>query len=84
MIFPKLVSCVTKKTLIVQRLAGSPTIWEDTMFDEYTTTFNRNFRWVKSDNGTTYLCPAGENLNGASDDILQAICIDESANPQNN
>jgi hypothetical protein len=57
---------------------------EDMMFDEYTTSFGRNFRWVKSESGNTYLCPAGEDLRHATEDVLQSRCIDESSNPQNN
>ena len=44
---------------------------------------NLGFNWVKSENGTTYLCPAGEDFTGASEDELRARCINESHNPQN-
>jgi len=40
--------------------------------------------WVKSDSGSTYLCPVGEDFTGATDEELRARCIDESNNPQNN
>jgi hypothetical protein len=42
------------------------------------------YNWVKAESGTTYLCPIGENLSGASEDELRARCLDESHNPQNN
>ena len=43
------------------------------------------YRWIRSQSGTTYLCPASRysELRNASDEELQATCIDESMNPQN-
>ena len=39
--------------------------------------------WVKSESGSTYLCPAGQDFSNASDEELRAHCVDESFNPQN-
>jgi hypothetical protein len=44
---------------------------------------NLGINWVKSESGSTYLCPTGQDFSGASDDELRAHCIDESLNPQN-
>ena len=44
---------------------------------------NLGINWVKSDSGSTYLCPAGEDFSDASDAELRAHCIDESLNPKN-
>ncbi|MEE4270560.1 MAG: hypothetical protein V2I67_02730 [Thermoanaerobaculales bacterium] len=44
---------------------------------------NLGINWIKSDSGSTYLCPAGRNLTGASDEELRALCVEESSNPQN-
>ena len=43
------------------------------------------FRWIRSQSGTTYLCPASQysELRNASDKELRSTCIDESMNPQN-
>jgi hypothetical protein len=63
------------------------TLEEDTMFDE---TRNRKadlgMAWIKAVSGNTYLCPASAvvSLREASEDDLRKICLDESANPQNN
>ena len=38
---------------------------------------------VRSESGSTYLCPAGRDFSGASDEELRAHCVDESSNPQN-
>ncbi len=42
-------------------------------------------KWVKSDSGTTYLCPAAalDRLSNPTEDDLRTICVDESENPQN-
>ena len=42
-------------------------------------------KWIKTDSGSTYLCPvtALERLSSPSEDQLKLICVDESANPQN-
>jgi hypothetical protein len=47
---------------------------------------NLGFKWVRSETGRTYLCPASQvdAVRGASDSDLEATCIDESTNPQNN
>lgn len=44
-----------------------------------------NVKWVKSDSGNTYLCPvkALERIDNPSEADLQKICVEESANPQN-
>jgi hypothetical protein len=41
--------------------------------------------WIRSESGTTYLCPASSaaGMESASDEELRAIGVDESANPQN-
>jgi hypothetical protein len=39
--------------------------------------------WVKTDSGSTYLCPAGVDISNASDEELRALCVNESLNPQN-
>jgi hypothetical protein len=42
-------------------------------------------KWIKSDSGTTYLCPveALKKLKDPTEEQLKMICVDESANPQN-
>lgn len=42
-------------------------------------------KWIKGDSGNTYLCPvdALEQLKNPGEDQLRMICIEESANPQN-
>ena len=41
--------------------------------------------WIRSESGTTYLCPASAvvGMHSASDEELSAIGVDESRNPQN-
>lgn len=41
--------------------------------------------WIRSESGTTYLCPASAaaGMQSASDEALSAIGVDESGNPQN-
>jgi hypothetical protein len=42
--------------------------------------------WIKSkQSGISYLCPAGaiRDKANATDELLQAVCIDESKNPHN-
>jgi hypothetical protein len=53
--------------------------------NEETRTRKINFgiNWVKSESGTTYLCPAGEDFSNASEEELRDRCVDESHNPQN-
>ena len=43
------------------------------------------FRWIKAESGNTYLCPAGSLAKGGnlSEERLQSLCLDESADPQN-
>jgi hypothetical protein len=56
------------------------------MFEE---TKNRKaglgYVWIRSESGSTYLCPASAvaGMTSASDEELQAIGVDESLNPQN-
>ena len=40
---------------------------------------------VAGDSGTTYICPVGalEGIDNPSEDDLRRLCMDESANPQN-
>jgi hypothetical protein len=57
---------------------------EDNMNEEIRARKNNlGINWVKSDSGSTYLCPAGEDFSGATDEELRARCINESHNPQN-
>lgn len=46
---------------------------------------NLSVKWIKADSGSTYLCPvdALDKLNNPSEDQLRMICVEESANPQN-
>lgn len=42
--------------------------------------------WIKSKvSGISYLCPVGsiQDKENATDELLQAVCIDESKNPHN-
>ncbi|MHC4398896.1 MAG: hypothetical protein ACYTG0_04370 [Planctomycetota bacterium] len=45
----------------------------------------QSFKWVKSDSGSTYLCPvdAVRGLDNPSEEQLRSRCVDESLNPQN-
>ena len=42
-------------------------------------------KWIKSESGTTYLCPVEslKRLENPSEEQLKTICVDESLNPQN-
>ena len=42
-------------------------------------------KWIKGESGATYLCPvdALEKLKDPSEKDLRTICVEESANPQN-
>ena len=47
---------------------------------------NLGYEWIKSeDTGNSYLCPVGsiKDKKNATDEELKAVCVDESANPQN-
>ena len=56
------------------------------MFEEFK---NRKaglgYVWVRSESGSTYLCPASAaaGMTSASDEELSAIGVDESLNPHN-
>ena len=41
--------------------------------------------WIRSESGSTYLCPAADasGMSSASDEKLRAIGVDESCNPHN-
>ena len=44
------------------------------------------YEWIKSNaTGTSYLCPVGsiKDKKKATDKELKSVCVDESANPQN-
>jgi hypothetical protein len=44
-------------------------------------------RWIRSKtSGNTYLCPASalEGMSDPTDEQLEAACVNESLNPQNN
>lgn len=46
----------------------------------------KGYEWIKSDkSGVSYLCPVGsiQNKDGASEEDLKKVCVDESMNPQN-
>ena len=42
-------------------------------------------QWIKSESGSTYLCPveALKRLENPTEEQLKLICVDESMNPQN-
>jgi len=42
-------------------------------------------KWVKGQSGNTYLCPvdALSKIKNPSEEDLRKICVEESANPQN-
>ena len=42
-------------------------------------------RWIKADSGMTYLCPVNalDRIEDRSEKNLKMICVEESANPQN-
>jgi hypothetical protein len=44
-----------------------------------------SLKWIKSDSGTTYLCPTAalKRIDTPTEDQLKMICVDESQNPQN-
>jgi hypothetical protein len=51
-----------------------------------TTHFSRkNFKWIRSESGTTYLCPvdAIRGRNDLSEEELSTLCMDESLSPHN-
>ena len=41
--------------------------------------------WIRSESGTTYLCPAASasGMHSATDEELQAVGVNESFNPHN-
>lgn len=42
-------------------------------------------KWIKSENGNTYLCPVGalDGIESPAESDLQRLCMDESNNPHN-
>ena len=42
-------------------------------------------QWIKSESGSTYLCPveALKRLENPTEEQLKLICVDDSMNPQN-
>lgn len=42
-------------------------------------------KWIKADSGNTYLCPVAslDKLQSMTEEDLKKICVEESANPQN-
>ena len=42
-------------------------------------------KWIKSESGSTYLCPVAalKRLEDPTEEQLKMICVDESENPQN-
>ena len=42
-------------------------------------------KWIKAKSGATYLCPVSslDRIEDANEDQLRMICVEESANPQN-
>ena len=50
------------------------------------TDFTRqNYKWMKSDSGSTYLCEVAaiRGLDNPTEKQLSSLCVDESQNPQN-
>ena len=45
----------------------------------------QSFKWIRSDSGTSYLCPveAIQGRSGLTEEELNAVCVNESLNPQN-
>jgi len=45
----------------------------------------QSYRWVKSDSGSTYLCPIDvmRRLDNPTEEQLRSLCVDESLNPHN-
>jgi hypothetical protein len=43
-------------------------------------------KWIKGESGNTYLCPVSalDRIDNPDERQLKAICVEESANPQNN
>lgn len=71
-------------TQINQIGTGATTHREDDMYEEIKARkINLGINWVKTDAGNTYLCPAGEDFSGATQEELEARCVNESHNPQN-
>lgn len=44
-----------------------------------------NVKWIKTESGNTYLCPADalKRLRNPKEDDIKRICVDESDNPEN-
>jgi hypothetical protein len=42
-------------------------------------------KWIKASSGNTYLCPVAaiKRIQNPTEEQLKMICVDESANPQN-
>ena len=55
------------------------------MSPEATSFIRQSYKWVKSDSGSTYLCPLSviRGLDNPSEEQLRSLCVDESLNPQN-
>ena len=55
------------------------------MTEEKVFTKEIGVKWIKADSGTTYLCPvdALTRIENPTEEQLKTICVDESANPQN-
>ena len=41
--------------------------------------------WIKAKSGSTYLCPVDslDRMDNPTEEQLKTICVEESANPQN-
>lgn len=55
------------------------------MSNENTISARQSFKWVKSDAGSTYLCPidAMRGIDNPTEEQLRTLCVDESNNPHN-
>ena len=42
-------------------------------------------KWIKAKSGSTYLCPVDslDRMDNPTEEQLKTICVEESANPQN-
>jgi hypothetical protein len=49
--------------------------------------FKKEFsvKWIKANSGNTYLCPVNalDRIENPTEEQLKMICVEESANPQN-
>ena len=55
------------------------------MSSEASSFTRQSYQWVKSDAGSTYLCPidAIRGVDNPTEEQLRSLCMDESLNPHN-